>query len=95
MSYLSRYKAGECVEVWDELTQLEGDFLHEEHYSDAFEVARETMRRVRRNIELIHERLLEMDYRFLQPDRALVPPVPDMAEKMRRLEVLIGGCHSL
>jgi len=38
---------------------------HELYYADAVAVAAETMRRARRNVELLIQRLDAMDYRFL------------------------------
>ncbi len=53
MTYLERYLAGEYEEVWNELMRL-GSSVHDGAvYSDAQAVAQETMRRVRKNIEML------------------------------------------
>jgi hypothetical protein len=63
-SFLERYKQGEHTVVWDELLAL-GEAVREEPlYDDALSVARETMRRVRSNIELLIPRLRTAGYDF-------------------------------
>jgi len=64
LSYLERYLLGEHEQVWAELVAL-GERVREEHiYSDALEVARETMRRARHNIEALISRLEVIGYQF-------------------------------
>lgn len=64
MNYLERYKNGEHEQVWKELQDLGSQVRNEPYYSDAKEVAAETMRRVRRNCERIVSRLQAMGYVF-------------------------------
>ncbi len=75
-SYFQRYVQGECVTVWDELDAL-GDQVREEPLlSDAWAVARETMRRVRTNFELVTPRLRQLGYIFIHdllPDTEHIP----------------------
>jgi hypothetical protein len=70
-AYLDRYLSGECQPVWDELVGLGAAVREEPLYSDALEVACETMRRARANIETLIPRLVMIGYRFgygwLQP----------------------------
>jgi hypothetical protein len=69
MNYLKRYQSGEYDRVWDELQALGPDVRNESNYAQAVEVATETMRRVRRNCELIVSRLTSAGYKFgLYPD---------------------------
>jgi hypothetical protein len=63
-SLLARYRAGEHVVVWAELGTGP---LPIKALAGAEAVARETMRRVRRNIELLIERLLAEGYPFAHP----------------------------
>jgi hypothetical protein len=63
-NYLTRYKNGECEAVWSELEQLGDAVMDEPLRTEAQEVARETMSRVRRNIEKIVHRLEGLGYRF-------------------------------
>ncbi len=69
MGYLERYINGEYEQVWAELQALGPAVRSEPLYSDAREVADETMRRVRRNCERLVERLRAMAYKFgVYPD---------------------------
>jgi len=63
-SFLSRYQQGEHEQVWAELLALGGQVREEPLYSDALAVARDTMRRVRYNIELLIPRLEAIGYHF-------------------------------
>lgn len=63
-TYLERYLAGEYEQVWAELEAL-GEAVHEEPlHGDALAVARETMRRVRTNLEMLVPRLVTVGYQF-------------------------------
>lgn len=63
-TYLERYLAGEYEPVWDELTALGAAVREEPLYRDALAVARETMRRVRQNLEMLIPRLITVGYQF-------------------------------
>jgi hypothetical protein len=63
-TYLRRYLAGEYEPVWAELQALGAAVREEPLYSDAQAVARETMRRVRHNLELLSARLQTIGYSF-------------------------------
>jgi len=89
-SYLERYRAGEHVAVWSELAALGADVRREPVYSDARAVARETMTRVRHNVELLAARLRALGYRFIRPDEAVVPPTPELLERLDRIEAEAG-----
>jgi hypothetical protein len=102
-TYLERYLAGEHEGVWVELLALGERVREEPVYSDALAVARETMRRVRHNIELLVPRLEQLGYRFgyewvdedeldfadHQPP-VFAPPKPDVHERITELETLAG-----
>src|SRR4030067_587293 len=64
MNYLERYINGEYEHVWSEHQALGPAVRKEPHYSLAREVAAETMRRVRRNCEMIVSRLRALGYVF-------------------------------
>jgi hypothetical protein len=65
-TYLERYLAGAHKPVWAELVAL-GERVYEEPlYADAWAVARETMRRVRTNLDLLIPRLRAAGYHFGQ-----------------------------
>ncbi|MDM9382508.1 hypothetical protein QUB80_17550 [Chlorogloeopsis sp. ULAP01] len=71
-SFFSRYLTGDRKNVWDELQAL-GEIVEEPLRSDALAVARETMRRVKINLELIVHRLKKLGFQFLESDGAFVP----------------------
>jgi hypothetical protein len=64
MNYLERYVNGEYEPVWDELQALGAAVREEPVYADATAVARETMRRVRKNIEELIQRLISIGFVF-------------------------------
>ena len=69
MTYHERYMQGEFEQVWADLQNLGQGVRQEPVYSQAREVADETMRRVRRNCERIVARLRTLDYNFgIYPD---------------------------
>jgi hypothetical protein len=63
-NFLQRYQSGEREQVWADLTALKTAIQDEPLYSDAQAVARETMRRVRHNIETLMPRLRDLGYEF-------------------------------
>jgi hypothetical protein len=63
-SFLERYERGEHEQVWDELVALGAAVREEPVYTEALAVARETMRRARRNIEMLIPRLAAIGYQF-------------------------------
>jgi hypothetical protein len=63
-SLLRRYRAGEHAAVWTEMTAMGAAVREAPCADDAVAVARETMRRVRHNLELLIRRLDAMGYRF-------------------------------
>jgi hypothetical protein len=64
MNYLERYQNGEYEQVWKELQDLGASIRNEPYYTQAQEVAAETMGRVRRNCERIISRLHTLGYVF-------------------------------
>src|SRR5262247_3532883 len=99
MNYLERYHNGEYEQVWNELQALGPAVRREPHYSQAREVAAETMRRVRRNCELLVSRLRAVGYVFgTYPDgtrrspgaEPLSPPSAEMPGECAALEAEAG-----
>lgn len=63
--YRERYLRGECTQVWDDLIALGSLVREDAAYSDAWAVARETMRRVCFNLDkILIPRLREIGYEF-------------------------------
>ena len=97
-TYLERYQSGEYEQVWSELNALGEQVRQEKLLPDALAVARETMRRVKCNAEVIAVRLQSIGYRFgYEADEEednfvspCSPPSPDAAEQVAELEKLVG-----
>lgn len=90
---LDRYRNGERERVWAELLAYGSAVRTELLLPVALDVARETMTRVRANIEQLVPRLEAIGY-FIggeyAPSQAWTPPEPDTAEQIARLERLVG-----
>jgi hypothetical protein len=89
-SFLTRYLAGDSLEVWADLLALGPAVRAPEYAEDAQAVARTTMQRVRHNVEVIHARLLLLGYRFQEPEAAVVPPPAATAALLEEIERLVG-----
>ncbi len=70
-SYLERYNSGEYKTVWKELIELKDGILDPDIYDDADEVARTTMKRVRYNVEMLYDKLIELKYDYPSFTRAV------------------------
>ena len=99
-SLLSRYKAGEHKQVWAELLAMEEGVRDEPLLSEAYEVAHETMSRVRANVELLVPRLQSVGYQFgIYPDGSYpvdyagpqVPSSTDTSSTIAALEKMTGA----
>jgi len=99
MNYLERYRYGEYERVWGELQSLGSAVRQEPYYSLAREVATETMRRVRRDCDLIISRLRALGYVFgTYPDGstgdytqgARVPPSEATRADLAELDERVG-----
>jgi hypothetical protein len=99
MTYFDRYKDGQFVAVWDELSALGGAVRDPAIFSDAMSVAQVTMERVATNIGRLIERLTSHGYEFgVYPDgtrfpvksAALVKPGAEFRAHMVELERLAG-----
>ena len=89
-SYLTRYLAGEHEAVWRELAAMGDGVRDPAVLDDARAVARETMRRVRRNVETVVARLRAMGYRFAEPAQVHEPPTPALLARLDTLEAQAG-----
>src|SRR5437879_5421588 len=69
MSYFERYQAGEHVPVWRDMRNIQWihfqqDPSYADTLADVMRVARETMARVKQNIDLLIPRLQSLGYQF-------------------------------
>jgi hypothetical protein len=104
-TFLDRYQQGECEAVWAELTALGESVRKAAVLLDAEAVAKETMLRVRHNIniETLIPRLEEIGYHFgydwLEQDErsfakwqplVFAPPTTDVLKRIIELETYVG-----
>jgi hypothetical protein len=81
---LERYVGGQCREVWQDLVALGAAVRSDIYYPDAKEVAAETMKRARHNVESIVRKLDTLGYKFGSPqDQA--PVFQDPFAKMQSI----------
>lgn len=99
MDYLQRYRQGEYEQVWQELQSLGPAVRQEPNFTQANQVAVETMQRVRRNCEKIVARLKSAGYKFgvyadgsggYVAEGALVGPSKDSLADAAELEEQFG-----
>lgn len=99
MNYLERYRNGEYEQVWSDLQTLGPTIRQEPYYSQAQEVAVETMSRVRRNCEQLVVRLRTLGFIFgtfpdgslrSYPTQPLSPPSDVILADCAELEAQAG-----
>jgi len=90
MSLLDRYIAGAHVAVWQELVAM-GPRVQDDPI--ALEVARETMQRVRHNVQLVIERLRSESWPFSESDVYAIwaPPHQETPAQITELERRLDG----
>ncbi|HUP27663.1 MAG TPA: hypothetical protein VM409_04445 [Chloroflexia bacterium] len=102
-TFHERYIGGEFEQVWDEMCSLGSDVREPTYFDDVTAVARETMRRVRLNCEMLIPRLQSLGWRFgyewastsdwAQKDIARHPPLlsePTSTVTLDNIEARIG-----
>ena len=99
MNYMERYQNGEFESVWNELQALGAGVRQEPALSLARQVAAETMRRVRRDCELLVSRLQSIKYTLgIYPDGSegyysegpLVKPSKNLQKDLHYLQERFG-----
>jgi hypothetical protein len=90
IDYLARYLAGEHEAVWSELFALGETVRDPAVLQAANAVARETMRRVREDVEAITERLRKHGYKLRNAKKALAAPAALTAKHLDALEKIAG-----
>lgn len=87
--WLERYQDGQCSQVWTEMTSLGADIRSDdESLADAKAVGRETMRRVRANVEQLVELLPGIGFEFER--EPFIPPSENASQELDELERTIG-----
>jgi len=90
MSYIERYRKGEYVQVWSDLFALGEQVSQEPLLYQAVAVSRETMKRVRYNIQLLIPRLSKIGFRFENPQSAFCPPSSNITHLIAETEQISG-----
>ena len=90
MDFLSRYTAGAHQQVWADLLALGDEVRFATYFPHAYAVAKETMRRVRDNVETLVARLQTIGYRFARPDSAYLPADRRAVEQIQQIEGSLG-----
>lgn len=86
LDYLERYLAGEHDAVWNELRAL-GVTAADPAVTDAVRaVAEETMRRVRKNVEMLIKALRKAKVPFKPASKSLIAPKPKIVELIAKYE---------
>lgn len=89
--WVERYRAGDRVRVWAEMTSMGPQLRQEPDWQDAVAVARETMVRARTNVERLIELLPGTGFAFESPPAGLlVAPGSTVGVELDRLEEHIG-----
>jgi hypothetical protein len=105
--FLKRYHQGEYQQVWDELDALGAGVREDAVHPEATAVARETMQRVRHNIEVVIPRLEVLGYQFGyawvqqrpsmddawvgEQPERFIPPSQETPQRLKRFEELVGA----
>lgn len=84
-TYYERYMNGEEIAVWEELKGIENVTLAHKNWGDITDVLKETMRRVKFNVDTIYSRLKSMNYQF-QEDTPRELPMDDVETKLAELK---------
>jgi len=90
MMLLQRYLSGEREAVWADLVALGPRVREPDLFPQALEVARETMRRVRVNIEKVRAALSRAGYEFEFLKNVYVPPAADIQTRIAEVEARRG-----
>ena len=85
-----RYRAGECKQVWHELTAMGEDVRKPDVLPHAMAVVREMMQRCRVNVKRLHTRLQAEHYQFANPEIMFLPPEADILQRIAYLEQRLG-----
>ena len=83
--FFERYKAGECERIWLELRNL-GEIREQPVKDEALAVAREIMKRVRYNFNVIANNLIKLGFEFEEPEKVVVPAKSNASEYLDDFE---------
>lgn len=85
------FQRGEQIQSWADLLGYGASIRRlSAPWESAVELARETMRRARENVERLRVLLPQAGYEFADPSRVLVPPPASIEEELEALERVAG-----
>ncbi|MEO1377438.1 MAG: hypothetical protein AAFW70_24780, partial [Cyanobacteria bacterium J06635_10] len=84
-NWVSRYKAGEFEAVWRELKNL-GEIKDESRKNEALAVAREIMKLVKYNLNIIANNLIQLGFEFVESEKVLVPAKSNASQYLDEFE---------
>jgi len=89
--WLARYEAGQNREVWAEMVALGDRVRDPAHIGPATAVARETMRRARRNVERLVTAMDRTAYRLEPLERTFAAPDDAVLDQIAEFERTVGA----
>lgn len=88
-----RYKENKCLEVWKEIDSLQEKAFKPDFFSDVQDVLTQTMVRVKENIDLIYNRLVEHNYHFAFEAQKRVHPPSNTKDLLKRLDKKVNSLN--
>jgi hypothetical protein len=88
--FLDRYETGGSAAVWPELIGLGASVFEEPLRSVALDICRKIMQRARSNLLKIHGRLVELGYKFAEPDSVMVDAAAEASSAVDSFETEFG-----
>lgn len=92
-SYFKQYMNGEHKSVWEEIYLLGEKAYETKHIEDISAVITETMLRVRYNVDTLHQKLLDLGYKFLE-DLENARTLPDSSTE-QHLSLIDSSINSM
>lgn len=91
MSLIERYKQGDTIEVYRDIYNLGEKAFDKEYFEDVKQVLLETFARVKYNLDMIYEALLEQKYQFktrfdCTSDYPIARPLKDCDKLLAKLD---------
>ena len=91
MSLIERYKKGETIEVYQDIYNLGENAFEKAFFQDVEQVLIETFQRVRYNLEVIYEALIEHKYQFktdlvCTSDYPIAKPLQNCGKLLKKLD---------
>lgn len=94
MTLLERYKSGETIEVYNEIYKLGEKAFEKDKFQEIEAVLVETMERVKYNLEIIHDALININYLLKSEyectsDYPIAKPLKNIDKLLNKLDKLV------